>query len=163
MRGLDDSKQVAPEERERLDIEIRRAAVDVAIGWASPSEIDRINIYQASLLAMRRAVERLDGVPQRILVDARTIPGLEVQQEAVVRGDGRVAAIAAASIVAKVYRDAWMRDLDRRHDGYGFATNAGYATPEHRMALARLGPTPVHRFSFAPVREAAARRRGTRP
>lgn len=157
--GLDDSKHVARGERERLAIEIRRASVDVAIGWASPSEIDGINIYQASLLAMRRAVERLDRAPQRVLVDARTIPGLEVEQEAVAGGDGRVAAIAAASIVAKVYRDAWMRDLDARHHGYGFANNAGYATPEHRRALARLGPTVVHRYSFAPVREAAARRR----
>jgi ribonuclease HII len=164
LAGLDDSKRVAPPDRERLDAEIRACALGVALGWASAAEIDQWNIYQASLLAMRRAVERLAPRPGLLLVDARRVPGVHVPQRSVIGGDGRVGAIAAASIVAKVYRDAWLRDLDRRHPGYGFDRNAGYATPEHLEALARLGPSPEHRFSFAPVREASKRRaeRGAR-
>jgi ribonuclease HII len=160
--GLDDSKRVRPAERERLALEIRAVAAAVAVGWATPDEIDRCNVYHAALLAMRRAVERLDPPADALLVDARTIPGVALPQEPLVDGDSRVASIAAASIVAKVYRDAWMRDLERRYPGYGFSHNAGYPTAEHRSALARLGPTPAHRFSFAPVREAAAAWRSVR-
>jgi ribonuclease HII len=155
--GLDDSKRVAPAERERLDREIRASALCVALGWASVSEIDRWNVLQASLVAMRRAVEGLALRPGVLLVDARRVPGTDIPQRAITGGDGRVGSIAAASIVAKVYRDAWMRELDRRHPGYGFDHNAGYATPDHLEALARLGPSPVHRLSFAPVREHAER------
>jgi ribonuclease HII len=155
--GLDDSKRVAPADRERLDLEIRAKAIALALGWASVEEVDRWNVYQASLVAMRRAVEALAIRPGLLLVDARRVPGVEIPQRAVVGGDGRVGSIAAASIVAKVYRDAWMRALDRRHPGYGFDHNAGYATPDHLEALARLGPSPVHRLSFAPVREYAER------
>jgi ribonuclease HII len=159
LRGLDDSKRVAAAERERLDREIRASARAVGVGWASVEEIDRVNVYRAALLAMRRAVDALALRPELLLVDARRVPDVDVPQRAVPQGDGRVGSIAAASIVAKVYRDAWMCDLDRRHPGFGFARNAGYGTPEHLEALARLGPSPAHRFSFAPVREADAARR----
>jgi ribonuclease HII len=154
--GLDDSKRVAPAERERLDGEIRARALALSLGWATVEEVDRWNVYQAALVAMRRAVEGLALRPGVLLVDARRVPGVDLPQRAVVGGDGRIGSIAAASIVAKVYRDAWMRALHRRHPGYGFDRNAGYATPEHLAALARLGPSPAHRFSFAPVREAGS-------
>lgn len=163
LAGLDDSKRVAAPDRARLDREIRAAARAVGVGWASVEEIDRMNVYRAALLAMRRAVEALPLRPELLLVDARRVPDVEIPQRSVPDGDGRVSSIAAASIVAKVYRDAWMCDFDRRHPGFGFARNAGYGTPEHLAALARLGPSPAHRFSFAPVREAdAARRRARR-
>jgi ribonuclease HII len=159
--ALDDSKRVAPALREQVAAGIRGRAREVSIAWATAEEIDRLNIYQASLLAMKRAVEGLETTPERVLVDGRTIPEIGPEQRAVTGGDGRVASIAAASIVAKVYRDAWMRDLDRRYPGYGFARNVGYGTLEHRQALGQLGPCPAHRYSFGPVREAcAALRRG---
>lgn len=158
--ALDDSKRVPAALREQVAAEVRERARDVSIAWATPEEIDRLNIYHASLLAMRRAVEGLETAPERVLVDGRTIPEIGPEQQAFIGGDGRVASIAAASIVAKVYRDAWMRDLDRRYPGYGFSHNAGYGTPEHQRALVRLGPCPSHRYSFSPVREACAARRG---
>jgi ribonuclease HII len=164
--GLNDSKRLSAKQRERLDAEIREVATALAIAWATHEEIDRINVYQAGLLAMRRAVLALEAPPDAVFVDARSIPGLALPQHPVKGGDARVACVAAASIVAKVYRDAWMRDLGRRHPGYGFEHNAGYGTSQHLAALRERGPTPVHRFSFAPVREAAewrrARRRGSR-
>ncbi len=156
LEGLDDSKKLTVLARERLDREIRTAAVCLGLGFASRAEIDCINIYQAGLLAMRRAVEALAGEPSVVLVDARTIPGLTAPQRAVRGGDARVGSIAAASIVAKVHRDALMADLDRHYPGYGFAHNAGYGTAEHLFALRERGPTPQHRRSFAPV--AAAER-----
>ena len=153
---LDDSKKLTALARERLDREIRAAAVCVGIGVASRAEIDRLNIYQAGLLAMRRAVEALRPEPSVVLVDARTIPGLTAPQRALHRGDACVASISAASIVAKVYRDALMAQLDRHYPGYGFAHNAGYGTAEHLRALRERGPTPQHRRSFAPVAAAPA-------
>lgn len=155
--GLDDSKRLTRAARERLACEIELAAVDFALGSAEPDEIDRVNIYQAGLLAMRRAVEALATPPDALLVDARRVPGISCRQEAVVGGDSRVAAIAAASIVAKVWRDARMRELDRHHPGYGFAQHVGYSTAEHLAALTALGPSPIHRRSFEPVRACAAR------
>ena len=157
-RGVDDSKRLTPAARERLDVEIRRVARGIGIGWVPPEEIDRINVYHAGLLAMRRAVESLTEAPDCLVVDARTIPGLDVPQEPVVSGDRRVGAIAAASIVAKVYRDAWMRDLERRYPGYGFGHNMGYGTREHLRCLAARGPSPAHRMSYAPVRAAGSMR-----
>ncbi len=148
--GLNDSKQVPPAERERLATAIREQAVAWCVGEAAVDEIDRINIYWAALLAMRRAVEGLARAPDRVLVDARTIPGLTVPQRALVRGDGRDGSIAAASILAKVHRDGLMCRLDRRFPGYGFSQHMGYATAAHRRALARRGPSPIHRRSFAP-------------
>jgi ribonuclease HII len=148
--GLDDSKRLVRAARERLAAAIRAQALCFAVGHASRAEIDRHNILQASLLAMRRAVEALGTAPEHVLVDARTIPRLGIPQTAVPRGDADDASIAAASIVAKVHRDALMRRLDAAHPGYGFARHAGYATREHLAALRRLGPSPVHRRSFAP-------------
>jgi len=153
--GLRDSKQLSARSRERLDRLIRGLATGISLGWSLPEEIDRVNIYQAGLLAMRRAVEGLDPAPDCLLVDARTVPAVGLSQQAIVGGDSRVASIAAASIVAKVYRDAWMRDLDRRYPGYGFEQHKGYGTSEHLLALSERGPTPWHRRSFAPVRSAA--------
>jgi len=148
--GLDDSKRVRPAAREVLAEAIRAQAVSWSVAELWPEEIDRLNIYHATLQAMRRAVMALSVVPDHVLVDARTIPDIDIPQTALVGGDGRDASIAAASIVAKVYRDALMRRLDREHPGYGFARHMGYATEEHRSALRRLGPSPVHRRSFAP-------------
>jgi len=154
--GLDDSKKVRRAERERLALAIREQSVGVGIGAVEPEEIDRLNIYRASLEAMRRAVvalrEHCD--PGHLLVDARTVPGVDVPQSAIVHGDAEDASIAAASIVAKVHRDELMRQLDERHPGYGFAQHKGYGTPQHLDALQRLGPSPVHRRSFAPVAQA---------
>ena len=149
--GLDDSKRLCREARERLAREIHAQAIAVAIAEVSVSEIDRRNIYQASLLAMRQAVEALDPQPDHVLVDARHIPGIASAQTAIVGGDGLDASIAAASIVAKVHRDAIMARLDREYPGYGFGRHMGYATREHLVALRRQGATPVHRRSFAPV------------
>jgi len=154
--GLNDSKKLSREARERIAAQIRTHAAHVSLGAASPEEIDQLNIYQATLLAMRRAVEGLVQPPDMLLVDARKVPGVEVPQRALIDGDARVACIAAASIVAKVYRDGLMRELDRLYPGYGFATNVGYGTAEHLRALQRRGPTPIHRRSYAPV-DAASR------
>lgn len=152
--GLDDSKRTAVAARERLAAEIRSCALAWGIGRATPREIDEVNIYQAGLLAMRRAVRALMPVPDLVLVDARTIPSLDISQRAVKGGDALVGSIAAASIVAKVDRDTLMKDLDRRFPGYGFSRNNGYGTAQHLRALVENGPTPVHRRSFAPVRDA---------
>ena len=120
---------------------------------ASVEEIDRINIYHAGLLAMRRAIEALPRRPQHVLVDARTVPGVEVPQNMFNKGDGINFTIAAASIIAKTERDRMMEALDREHPGYGFATHKGYGTPEHRAALLRLGPSAMHRMSFPVIHE----------
>jgi len=149
--GLNDSKRLSRAVRERLAREIRARACAVSVGWASPEEIDCLNIYHAALLAMRRAVEGLARDPDLLLVDARRVPGVALPQRAIVEGDAQVGCIAAASVVAKVYRDGLMRELDLTYPGYGFATNAGYGTAEHLRALKRRGPTPLHRRSFAPV------------
>ncbi len=155
--GLDDSKNLSRCARERLAREIERVAIDWAFGSAEPEEIDRLNIYQAGLLAMRRAVEALAGPVDALVVDGRRIPGFACHQESVAGGDSRVAAIAAASIMAKVFRDAHMAELDRHHPGYGFARHAGYGTRGHLEAFSELGPCPIHRRSFEPVRACAAR------
>ncbi|MFQ5699964.1 MAG: ribonuclease HII [Myxococcota bacterium] len=154
LRGLDDSKKLSRAARERLEGEIRAQALGVGVGWATPDEIDRLRIYRAGLCAMQRAVRALPDAPDALALDARRIPGLALPQYPIPGGDGKVAAIAAASIVAKVFRDAWMRDLHHRWPEYGFSRHVGYATEEHRRALAAAGPCPVHRRSFAPVREA---------
>jgi ribonuclease HII len=152
--GLDDSKKLRPEARESLAREIRATALGVALGIVEAEEIDRVNIYRAGQLAMRRALGGLGTPPDAVVVDGRRVPGLPCHQVAVVGGDARVASIAAASVVAKVHRDALMRELDRAHPGYGFARHMGYSTAEHFAALAKLGPSPIHRRSFAPVRDA---------
>jgi ribonuclease HII len=151
--GLADSKRLTPKRREALDLEIRGRALAVAVAFATVEEIDRINILQASLLAMKRAVESLQITPQRALVDGNRCPGLGCAVEAVVGGDGTVPVISAASILAKVARDREMQALHGRFPGYGFAWHKGYPTPEHLTALRERGPCEQHRRSFRPVRE----------
>ncbi len=152
--GLADSKVLSPGKRERLFDEIRAKALACCIAEASVDEIDRLNILQATMLAMRRAVEGLRLKPAKVLVDGNRIPVLKVPAEAIVKGDAKVRAISAASILAKVHRDRLCDALHAAHPDYGFATHKGYPTPEHLEALRRLGPCEAHRRSYAPVREA---------
>jgi ribonuclease HII len=151
LEHLDDSKVVTAQRRVALDPLIREQAVAVGLGWADETEIDALNILVASRLAMRRAIEGTGVVPCRVFVDGLPLPDCAYPQQALVDGDALSAAIAAASIVAKVARDAFMLDLDARFPGYGFAHNKGYATADHLDAIGRLGPCPAHRRSFAPV------------
>jgi ribonuclease HII len=151
--GIDDSKKLDVEQRMDAARRIRAAASAIAIGRAEVAEIDTVNIYHAGLLAMRRAVEALPTRPQHVLVDARTIPGVDVPQNCFDKGDGLDFSIAAASIVAKVHRDRIMDELAREHPGYGFERHKGYCTPEHQEAIRRLGPCTIHRKSFTFIRE----------
>jgi ribonuclease HII len=149
-QGLDDSKKLSPASRQELfALLIRRA--QIGIGSASVEEIDRLNILQATMLAMTRALARLPECPANALVDGNRAPALPCAVQTVVGGDGLSLSIAAASIVAKVTRDRLMTRLARRHPGFGWERNAGYGTAEHRAALIRIGPTWHHRRSFAPV------------
>ena len=153
IRGLNDSKLLQPEERERLDREIRRRAVCCCVAEASVEEIDRFNILRAALLAMRRAVEGLAQQPSIVLVDGNQRPELAMPVRTVVGGDARVRAISAASIIAKVHRDRLLTALHAEHPQYGFYGHKGYSTPEHLAALREHGACRHHRRSFAPVRE----------
>ncbi len=153
--GIQDSKQLSPQTRASLAQAIRRSAAVVAIGVATVAEIDRINIYHAGLLAMRRAVAGISPPPRHLLVDGREIPDVSIPQTRLVHGDCRSYSIAAASIIAKTVRDGMMEELDRRFPGFGFAEHKGYPTNAHRQALARLGPCPEHRRSFPAVAEFA--------
>ena len=146
--GVADSKKLAPAERERLAALIRSRALSVALGAASVSEIARLNIYHATVLAMRRAISRLAATPQAILIDGRPLPTLGITHRAVVRGDDRCYSIACASIVAKVARDRLMSRLGDRHLAYGWRENAGYGTPRHCRALVAHGMTRHHRVAF---------------
>jgi ribonuclease HII len=151
--GVDDSKRLEPEVRLKLAAAVRQSAAAIGIGLAEVGEIDRLNIYQAGLLAMRRAIEALTLTPEHVLVDARMIPGISIPQNAFNKGDGINFSIAAASIVAKTHRDRLMEDLDAQYPGYGFAQHKGYSTPEHQNAIRELGPCPIHRLSFQFIRE----------
>jgi ribonuclease HII len=151
VRGLNDSKQLEPERREVLALRVRERAVAWAVAAVDAATIDAINIYQASRLAMRRAVEGLCPAPDYVLADAVTLD-LGVPQQALIHGDARCHAIAAASILAKVHRDELMRRWDAVFPEYGLASNKGYGTPDHLRALAETGPTPLHRLSYEPVR-----------
>ncbi|HEX9004537.1 MAG TPA: ribonuclease HII [Blastocatellia bacterium] len=153
LRELDDSKKLDEAKRDQLAERIKTDAVAWAVGIAEVAEIDRLNIYHASLLAMRRAVEGLNFRPDFVLVDARTIPNCAAPQRGIIRGDSLSASIAAASVIAKTTRDAIMVELDRRFPGYGLDGHKGYPTPEHVAALRKLGASPIHRRSFRPVRE----------
>lgn len=152
IEGLDDSKKLTEKKRDLLFDEIKIKAKSWCIARASVEEIDRINILQASLLAMTRAVEGLHIQPEHVLVDGNKLPKWKYSAEAVVKGDSRVAAISAASILAKVTRDREMILLDKQYPGYGFADHKGYPTAVHMSALDRLGVTDIHRRSYAPVR-----------
>ncbi|HXQ31373.1 MAG TPA: ribonuclease HII [Steroidobacteraceae bacterium] len=157
--GLDDSKALDRGERERLAGRIRGCALAWGVGWADAAEIDALNILEATLLAMRRALLALPIAPCLIRIDGNRAPSLEglpfrCRTETVLQGDRRDAAVAAASVLAKTWRDAWMVAACARHPGYDFAVHKGYGTPAHLAALGRLGPCPLHRRSFEPVRSA---------
>ncbi|PWV79861.1 ribonuclease HII [Halomonas sp. A11-A] len=156
IEGLTDSKALSARRREALDVEIRERALAFAVAEASPAEVDALNIYHATHLAMRRAIDALVPAAEYLLVDGNRLPGHHLPGQAVVKGDARHPAIAAASILAKVARDAQMRALDARHPDYGFARHKGYPTREHLAALERLGALPEHRRSFAPVKRQLA-------
>jgi ribonuclease HII len=149
--SVDDSKRLAPGVRRRLALAIRETAWAVGVGAADVHEIAMLNIYRAALLAMRRAVEALPISPDHVLVDARTIPGLAVSQRSVARGDSMCYCIAAASIVAKTWRDELMHGIDRLYPAYGFSRHKGYGTAEHVAALRLHGPCPAHRTAFPAV------------
>jgi ribonuclease HII len=160
IKGLADSKKLTALRREHLFDEIRGKALCFSIAQASVQEIDELNILQATLLAMRRAVEGLRLKPKLVLVDGNRLPVLAMRAEAIVRGDDKVAAISAASILAKVSRDRWCLELDQQHPVYGFAKHKGYGTAEHLAALQAHGPCAEHRVSFRPVADCLA---GARP
>lgn len=154
IKGLNDSKKLSPAKRERLYDEIRAKALCCAIAEASVEEIDSLNILQATMLAMRRAVEGLRLKPAKVLVDGNRLPVLKIAAEAIVKGDAKVKVISAASILAKVHRDRLCQALHEQHPKYGFDGHKGYPTPEHLAALREHGACPHHRRSFGPVREA---------
>ena len=153
IKGLADSKKLTAERREKLYDEIRAKALCCSIAMATSQEIDELNILQATLLAMKRAVEGLRLKPHKVLVDGNRLPTLAIRAEAIVKGDALVPAISAASILAKVYRDRWCADYDLEFPHYGFASHKGYGTAAHLAALREHGACPQHRRSFAPVAE----------
>ena len=157
LRGIADSKLLSAPARAAASAAIRSTALGIGLGVVEPEEIDRLNIYQAGLQAMRRAVAALPFLPDHVVVDARHIPDLDLPQTRYVRADAFVYSVAAASIIAKVHRDGLMQLFDASYPAYGFARHVGYATREHLRALAQYGPTPLHRRSFAPCAAAAAR------
>jgi ribonuclease HII len=156
IKGLADSKKLTPKQREELFKQICDKAVSWSVARASVEEIDQINILQASLLAMRRAVEGLHVQPEHVMVDGNKLPRWHYSSEAIVQGDDKVKAISAASIIAKVTRDREMVALDALYPGYGLASHKGYATKTHLAALMQLGACPIHRRSFEPVRQVLA-------
>ena len=157
IEGLADSKRLSAGRRAELDREIRARALSFAVARVDAAVIDAVNILQATMQAMREAVDGLDPPPDEVLVDGDRCPALPYPARAVVRGDASVATISAASIIAKVARDREMIEMDHRYPQYGFARHKGYGTHAHRDALLRFGPSPIHRASFAPVRAAFVR------
>jgi ribonuclease HII len=153
LAGIDDSKRLDVDQRVKMEAVIRRTATAIGVGLAEVGEIDRLNIYHAALLAMRRAVEALSVKPDHLLIDARIIPGVSIPQNSFFKGDGINFSIAAASIIAKTHRDRLMEDLEKKYPGYGFAQHKGYGTTEHQNSIRELGPCPVHRMSFPFIRE----------
>lgn len=150
--GLNDSKQLSEKKRETLYEQIQEKAVAIGLGIIGEETIDEVNIYEASKLAMCEAVNKLTTTPDYLLIDAMTLD-LPIPQKKLIKGDARSISIAAASIIAKVFRDRLMRDYDQQYPGYGFAHNAGYGTKEHLLGLKKQGLTPIHRKSFAPVKQ----------
>ena len=157
IKGLADSKKLTPLKREKLYDEIRAKALCFSVAQASVEEIDMLNILQATMLAMKRAVEGLRLKPHKVLVDGNRLPVLTMLSEAIVKGDGLVPAISAASILAKVHRDRWCAEIDLQYPQYGFAGHKGYGTAAHLAALIEHGACPQHRRSFAPVAEVLLR------
>ena len=155
--GVQDSKRLSPVQRERLARQVREQAIAWSVASASVEEIDTLNILQASLLAMRRALEALSPPADLALVDGNQLPQVSICARAIIGGDVSEPVISCASILAKTHRDALMRELDHEFPGYGFAEHFGYPTPAHRQRLFALGPCPIHRQTFAPVREAMLR------
>jgi ribonuclease HII len=153
LAGIDDSKRLDIDQRVKMEAVIRRTATAIGVGLADVGEIDRLNIYHAALLAMRRAVEALPVKPDHLLIDARIIPDVSIPQNSFFKGDGINFSIAAASIIAKTHRDRLMEDLEKKYPGYGFAQHKGYGTAEHQNSIRELGPCPVHRMSFPFIRE----------
>lgn len=145
---INDSKQLTPLKRERLYKFLTSGRWEYGVGIVEPKEIDRINIYQASRIAMLKALQLIQPPPDYLIVDALVIPGTEIEQQSIIHGDARSVAIAAASIIAKYTRDQIMIDYEKKFPGYGFAKHKGYPTKEHYEALSRLGPSPIHRKSF---------------
>lgn len=158
IKGVNDSKQLAAARRAELYPRIQAQARAIGVGIAYPGEIDELNIFWATMAASERALMALAQVPEHVLVDGRLIPELQLPQTKIVGGDRKSFCIAAASIIAKVTRDRMMVAYDAEYPDYGFARHKGYCTADHFAALERLGPTPIHRRSFAPVWEAAQRR-----
>lgn len=154
LAGINDSKKVSAKQREELYVKIARSGI-VGIGFADEKQIDELNIYEATRLAMKKAVLNLSHTPANLLIDGPMRLDLEIDQKGIIQGDEKSASIAAASIVAKVFRDHWMRKLHELYPAYGFHNHKGYGTVEHMQALKEKGPAPIHRHSFAPVREAA--------
>jgi ribonuclease HII len=153
LAGIDDSKRLDSEQRLKMEAVIRRVATAIGVGLAEVGEIDRLNIYHAALLAMRRAVEALAVKPDHLLIDARVIPDVSIPQNSFFKGDGINFSIAAASIIAKTHRDRLMEELEKKYPGYGFAQHRGYGTAEHQNVIRQLGPCPAHRMSFPFIRE----------
>jgi ribonuclease HII len=158
IEGIRDSKKLTPRKREALDVEIREKALAWSIGEASVQEIDELNILQATMLAMKRAIMGLQVEPDMVLVDGNRVPQIPYRCEAIVKGDDTVQEIGAASILAKVYRDNLMKIYDSVYPKYGFVNHAGYGTPVHLKALEKYGPCPIHRTSFEPVRKVLKRK-----
>ena len=151
IKGLADSKKLTPQKRARLDLEIRSKALAFCVAQASAEEIDQLNILQATMLAMTRAVQGLNITPSQVWVDGNRVPVLSVPAQALVKGDSLLDCISAASILAKVSRDQWCQAIDLQYPQYGFAQHKGYGTKLHMDALSTFGATPLHRRSFAPV------------
>lgn len=149
---VNDSKQVSEKKRDLFYEQIMDVALAVGIGVVSEGEIDQLNIYQATKLAMKKALANLDLQPDCLLIDAMSLDDVAIHQENIIKGDAKSVSIAAASIVAKVTRDRLMKDYGRTYPGYGFENNAGYGTKEHLIGLEKLGPCPIHRKTFAPVK-----------
>lgn len=150
--GLDDSKKLSKKKRQELFEEIRKKALAIGIGASESLEIDQLNILQATKKAMVRAVNQLNLQPDLLFIDAETIDS-PIDQKAIIKGDSNSNSIAAASIIAKVTRDQWMESYDKQYPGYDFASNVGYGTKSHLEALKNQGPSPIHRYSFAPVKK----------
>lgn len=152
LNGVTDSKQLSPRRRETLSCVVYDIALGVGIGSASAAEIDALGIVPATRLAMKRAAGQLSPVPQALLLDYIKLPEIDLPQRSLPKADQHCLSVAAASIIAKVTRDRWMVELNEQHPGYGFARHKGYGTAAHRAALTRLGPSPIHRMSWAPLR-----------